>query len=435
MSGLRSLVKDGWHPKGNDGGRESWRGDFKGINQVAGWVGKGKCSSSNDSRVEHVSRPLSSLKDPASFPPPPKHINRLGVERTLSSTSTSNTGLLRPPLSSSQSQSPQEQLHAEEEANSKRAPPPVPYRANTTGVSTHNVLSPPIHQSHTSTGSTDVSKSNPSLTPKPALPPRLPPRGAPHPHPHPQPSQSSPPPPPPAHETTTNGLVPTINQRSINFLGEAEISVPSLGINGGNSDRQEPAPKSTGGASPYSPQNELQARFAKISASSPTLCSSGASKPAEGTTMEQKQHAVRTAHSFSRDPTSVSTNDARSAVSTALNFRERHSEQIDSGKKKLLQIDQKYGISKRINSFIEDQKSPACPDSQPPPHANALYSPQPSGAYAYNRPDLEALNSRKPPPPPTPSQKPGMQVHPVDGHPRAAPPPPPPPLPLGTKPR
>jgi hypothetical protein len=33
MSGTFSL-KSGWHPKGKDGGKESWRGDFKGINQV-----------------------------------------------------------------------------------------------------------------------------------------------------------------------------------------------------------------------------------------------------------------------------------------------------------------------------------------------------------------------------------------------------------------
>jgi hypothetical protein len=33
MSGTFSL-KNGWHPKGKDGGKESWRGDFKGINQV-----------------------------------------------------------------------------------------------------------------------------------------------------------------------------------------------------------------------------------------------------------------------------------------------------------------------------------------------------------------------------------------------------------------
>jgi hypothetical protein len=34
MSGLRETLKEGWHPKGKSGGKESWRGDFKGINQV-----------------------------------------------------------------------------------------------------------------------------------------------------------------------------------------------------------------------------------------------------------------------------------------------------------------------------------------------------------------------------------------------------------------
>jgi hypothetical protein len=27
-------MKGGWHPKGKDGKKESWRGDFKGIDQV-----------------------------------------------------------------------------------------------------------------------------------------------------------------------------------------------------------------------------------------------------------------------------------------------------------------------------------------------------------------------------------------------------------------
>ena len=34
MDKAKSLAKGGWHPKGKDGGRESWRGDNKGINQV-----------------------------------------------------------------------------------------------------------------------------------------------------------------------------------------------------------------------------------------------------------------------------------------------------------------------------------------------------------------------------------------------------------------
>jgi hypothetical protein len=34
MSGFRNTMKGGWHPEGKDGAKESWRGDFKGLNQV-----------------------------------------------------------------------------------------------------------------------------------------------------------------------------------------------------------------------------------------------------------------------------------------------------------------------------------------------------------------------------------------------------------------
>lgn len=34
MEKAKDLAKGGWHPKGKDGGRESWRGEHKGINQV-----------------------------------------------------------------------------------------------------------------------------------------------------------------------------------------------------------------------------------------------------------------------------------------------------------------------------------------------------------------------------------------------------------------
>lgn len=34
MSGFKGITKGGWHPQGKDGKKESWRGDFKGIDQV-----------------------------------------------------------------------------------------------------------------------------------------------------------------------------------------------------------------------------------------------------------------------------------------------------------------------------------------------------------------------------------------------------------------
>jgi hypothetical protein len=38
MSSFSGVMKGGWHPKGKDGGKESWRGDFKGINQVVSYA-------------------------------------------------------------------------------------------------------------------------------------------------------------------------------------------------------------------------------------------------------------------------------------------------------------------------------------------------------------------------------------------------------------
>jgi hypothetical protein len=34
MDKVKNITKSGWHPSGKDGKKESWRGDFKGINQV-----------------------------------------------------------------------------------------------------------------------------------------------------------------------------------------------------------------------------------------------------------------------------------------------------------------------------------------------------------------------------------------------------------------
>ncbi len=108
MAGIRDSIKGGWHPKGKDGkSKESWRGDFKGMNQVAGWMGKGKNSSSEAS--EHVSRPISELKDPSAFGPPPKHIDYHGGAAMPNQTTPDRRGL-GAPLS-------QDQIHELQEAD------------------------------------------------------------------------------------------------------------------------------------------------------------------------------------------------------------------------------------------------------------------------------------------------------------------------------
>lgn len=38
MEKVKSVTKSGWHPSGKDGKKESWRGDFKGINQVVSYT-------------------------------------------------------------------------------------------------------------------------------------------------------------------------------------------------------------------------------------------------------------------------------------------------------------------------------------------------------------------------------------------------------------
>ncbi|KGQ09832.1 hypothetical protein BBAD15_g4838 [Beauveria bassiana D1-5] len=61
MSKFGDFVKNGWHP-------EKQGTTFKG--QVKGLVGRGE--SKDDRNKDHVSRPLHTLTDPSSLPPPPQ---------------------------------------------------------------------------------------------------------------------------------------------------------------------------------------------------------------------------------------------------------------------------------------------------------------------------------------------------------------------------
>ncbi|KAK2762297.1 hypothetical protein FQN54_001307 [Arachnomyces sp. PD_36] len=410
MSGIKGVVKDGWHPKGKDGGKESWRGDFKGINQVAGWVGKGK--GKDDPASNHTARPLNSLKDPSSFGPPPKR-------HTGGTPGLQGTTQASPVSGQAQYQSGGYGEQAQPETR-KPPPPPVPYRADRTGLATNHLPKPPVrHVDQPADESIAATKPRP----KPSVPPRLPAR---------KPSgHSDAPPPPPSYDTAmrdppSHGPASS-HQGAISRLGKAGVSVPGLGIgeSQGNGDGQSPSPSSRN-ASSRGQLSELQSRFSKMSPSSPN--NSSANTPTEGTTTEQKQDALRTAHSFHNDPSSVSATDARNAASTANNFRERHGDQVAAGKKKMTGLNEKYGITKRINGFIEDQSSPA---DQQPSAGNRLPPPVPPPHPNSNN-QAAGLNNRRPPPPPPPPKRQELQSAPVGDQSRAVPPPP---LPLGTKPR
>ncbi|BAE56005.1 unnamed protein product [Aspergillus oryzae RIB40] len=253
MSGIKGVFKEGWHPKGKEGQKESWRGDFKGINQVAGWMGKGKDKDSE--REEHVSRPLSSLKDPAAFGPPPKHIKYHGAAAVPNQTTPDRRGL-GGPLSQEQirqQDTRQQQEQAEAEAAvQKPALPPLPYRANRTGVDPSTLPPPPVRR----TGSPADSAASGT---KPSIPPRIPPRTNSTP-------QSHSPTPPPAyspHSSTEQASDGYLNQGATSRLAQAGVSVPSLGI-GNRGDSPRSASPATGGSIGQAPVSELQTRFSQM---------------------------------------------------------------------------------------------------------------------------------------------------------------------------
>ncbi|KAJ5114315.1 hypothetical protein NUU61_000074 [Penicillium alfredii] len=429
MSGLGKMVREGWHPKGKEGGKESWRGDFKGINQVAGWMGKGKDPSAD--RSEHVSQPLSSLKDPSSFGPPPKHVNYHGPGAVANQT-PDRCGI-GAPLSQDQVDSQnahrQREAEAEEEQARKPAPPPVPYRVNTTGLSTDNLPPPPVRRLDSPSSASPATNTKP----KPQLPPRIPPRNGPSQSPSP-PAYSSVPP------SLSNGYV---NQDATSRLSNAGVSVPALGI---GEEGGRPSPPASANNTPV---NEIQSRFSRMttdsgspSAPSPPARagSNQGTDPAGGTSSVQnfrERHADKIdmgkqklggvtsristlagSGSSAPSPPARPNQDAEpgSSGSSVQNFRDRHADTIDAGKQKL------GGVTSRINTFVEDRKFSANANQRiprPPPRPSAA-SPQ----------EPEEQAPRKKPPPPPPKRR-EMRASPVDTPSPSSPPP----VPLNTKPR
>lgn len=442
MSDLKSIVKGGWHPKGKDGGKESWRGDFKGINQVAGWVGKGKQSDAAAAN-SHVSRPLATLKDPSSFGPPPKNVNYHGGA-ALPNEITPHRGGLGAPLTQSEivearSGTASPQL-ADQEAAAKPPTPSLPYRANTTGLRTDNLPPPPVHRNLQQASSPSISQ--------PRLPPRLPARQNTGPS-----SPVAAEVPPPSYEAVTPQATTSsyINQNATSNLGRAGVSVPGFGIGSSESNPwkdQQSQPQTTGSGQ----LSELQSRFARMK--SPTqetsvTADSGSQPqtPSQGMpSWKQSQSAFQTAQNLRSNPQSVSLADAQSAAQTAGQaqksasaFKEKHSESIAKGQAKAKAFDQKYKFSSKINKFLDenssDQTNNTAPQTQPaqqygqpaqaynappqlPQHPSVIQqAPQSPSTDAASAP---ASITRKPPPPPAPRKPANLQA--------------PPPVPTGTKP-
>lgn len=273
------------------------------------------------------------------------------------------------PLSVNETRMIEAEEHEAAQAVQKPAPPPVPYRANTTGLSTTGLPKPPVRRLEDGTQSATAS---PTTKPKPSLPPRLPPRQNSHP-------TANAPSPPPDYKSATQqppAQDQFLNQGALGRLGKAGVSVPGLGIGAGragqgssqavnpwrrDSNTATPSTSSptTTTATTQSPSiTSIQSRFGAMTTTSPTTPSSPSSfhspsdqpPPAQGTTFAQKQAALRTASQLRTDPSSISLADARSSAATATNFRDRHGDQLATGWKSANALNKKYDVANRVNA-------------------------------------------------------------------------------------
>lgn len=341
-------------------------------------MGKGKGKDSHAGDQEHRSRPLASLKDPDAFGPPPKNLNYHGGAAVSDN--------ITPEIKEEEVQ--REIDIVKESASQKGVAPPIPYRADTTGLSTRNLPEPPLRRNKDETQQRE-SPPNPGNKPKPSLPPRLPPR---------QGSKASEGPfSPPPPESATASATPNVarenveSQGALRRLGSAGIHVPGLSIGGTDPNNRRDHATHGGSESKSGPLagkgsqiNELQSKFSRISVKPQSPGS-----PSQGTSFAEKQAAFKTASSFRNDPSSVSLADARATASTANNFRERHGDQVASGWKSANALNKKYDLSSKVGGYAPDSgasnKNEPNPPAATPDAPNALVS---------------MIKKKAPPPPP-----------------------------------
>lgn len=363
--------------------------------------------------------PLSHLRDPSTFAPPPKRVDSGLLPPPALPSSSSSSSYSQPSASLPdhyQQQYGRQQL--EYGVAEDTATPPRPYRANTTGLSTANLPPPPRRRDGTDGEGLVVSPPPPynsiagvtaGKPPPPSLPPRLPPRQGSIP-----PSVSPRLPNPEAPSRQTGFL----NQGAVDRLGAAGLSVPGFGIRGGGSKPAVPPPRSTDASPrpgsaisppPSSSVSDLETRLSKFGvgriSSNEGTASPQSRPPSQGTTWAQKQAALKTMSDFKKSPSSVSFSDARSAASTANNFRQRHGEQISAGASKANSLDQKYGVSGKIQQQLGNSNSGAGENATTAGTSHAIRAQSHLdniGAAA------GLLGKKKPPPPPPPKRKPEL---------------------------
>lgn len=280
MDRFKGIAKGGWKPAGDAPiHRDSWKSDLKGI-------ATGKKKDPYEYAHNHTSAPLSSLKDPDSFGPPPKHTGAGGLGGGAGAIAAPSGGLGSPVPTPSR-----RQQRVDEEGEEK--PPSGPYRADTTGLRTDNLPKPPVRRGEVGTTSParTAGPGLPSRNESPSLPPRQTPYSVPRqntgpppilpPRMNENPTEDSPLPPPRYEEASRDPQVPEIPQGAAARLGQAGVSVPGFGINP-SSAAPQPVPGGQGAQ-----LSELQQRFARMKTGE-QRASSGPAGPAPAAVSAKK---------------------------------------------------------------------------------------------------------------------------------------------------
>ncbi|RDW57027.1 hypothetical protein BP6252_13899 [Coleophoma cylindrospora] len=276
-------------------------------NKATGLAGRarGSGSGSDPDAGGRTAAPLSTLKDPASFAPPPKNANFYGTEGAEREPEpVPQKGPLTPAEYRAREEKrikreKEEEALAREQRRYEREEKerlrieqqggPISYSTDTTGLST-NQFAPPVARRTAPDGTIAIrAPSMPKA--KPALPPRLPDR----------PSNNSSP------ITPTYGGRPQLPTRVASSSSSTAPSTPST-------------------ASSNPQLSELQSRFARMATSSPAS-SPDTDAPPKATTWAEKQALLR-ASSAVQDHAAAAGVNSQSIASAPKNIPGRYGEQV-----------------------------------------------------------------------------------------------------------
>lgn len=334
-----------------------------------------------------ASRPLSSLRDPSTFAPPPKRIGSGSTGSALSSALSAPAAVkvaaeaeaVAPPY---RYQASPASLPAQKEGVADATHHQLLNQVDTTGLSASN-LPPPIRRDGTgiqTIGPTPRPAVPGNKPQPPALPPRLPPRSLTSRPTYSSPAAAAAPPPVLSPADMTGRLTGSA-------VGIAQLQ-PRLS---------------------RLPPGLPLGRGASASSSNATNSRASPSSP-EVTTCAQTHASLCTAAQLQKDLSSVAMSDARSTVSPASYLCERHGGHLATELHGAGRANERYGVGSRLDelagsgvtSMTSAQESAGQSQASESDSLSRLVTPLGSLAVA------TGASSKKKPPPPTPPKRRGV---------------------------